>query len=385
MFTFFLSIVLIFVCLMCLAYLLGIFIFIPKNHIVCLVLKDNLVQYQSLSRDKDKILEAIKRIPDTEPRKVLALKDANGIVTRDTDRFWGLFVKFFNLHFTTLNPLVTLKQITIEKTHVNTEWKETDKFKDKIIRNGAEKTRFLRISWPRDGGNEGVDLKGGVSINLIWNVSEYTVWDLDYLFFVSTNVSQKLDEQTRQGVATFYANMSIVEFQGSVRSSNAASPLNQSMRDLDDLGNYKSGAGIYHVGLVMTGTIGIGDYQIDPKSQPVIDAQLEEVASQSALKTAENKGEAQKTLLIKAGEGEAEAIKLKGKETAIAEGLKTAEIAKAEAEGARLLGEQVRDNPELAGLLKRQALKDVGTLVLNETPNPTPTPMIINPNDPPKK
>lgn len=320
------------------------------------------------SSDKKRILGAIELLRDSGKKTVL-LERANRIITRDTDKnpIWRFMVKFLNFHFKSWIPFTGLGKIKVKRTKFNERYDTTHELREKIITLGSidgDERDQLRIVFPRVGVGENVLLRGQIPIDITWSCTALTVLDPEGIFLENPDLSVWIDEQIGQAFVHFIGAFDLEEFQGESLSADKKNRLNRYFGEQTTIASTQlitrssDSAGISNVFVIVTGAMAITAWKLDESQQILIDAKTDAVASISRLAAAENDAKATAAKIKAPGEAEAEA--------------------------ARLLGLQLKDNPALAEVLKMRAISGASTVVMPSQGQTTP-PLVITPDQANKK
>jgi regulator of protease activity HflC (stomatin/prohibitin superfamily) len=382
----------------CIVFLLvpTFFVKIPKNHAVCVVISGKLVHYMCHVEDKAKLQERIKVLPAGHKLEGF---DFDTLVTRESHVIWGLFVRFFNLHFKSWIPS-TLKEIKIVRTRLDPAYTADSPISKMVTHSNGhseELTPYLRLEFPRVIYLGDVELKGNVQVNLVLSVTGMCVLDLTEVFFVHTDVSTWIDLQLRQANINYLGTLTFEQFAEHDFMSNPANEFNLFMRDANPTKKARSSvlklnSGISVIGVKIEGSASIADYELAESQELLRQAKVKREAAEVDLSTAELNAQAAATGITLEGKAralvEAEIIRQKGAADADARRLTGAAEAEAilllkeaEAKGAEALAAAVNANSNVAQVLVSQAIaaSNVTTYVQSTPGAPTP-PVIIQPN-----
>lgn len=383
----------------CIIYLLApaFFVIIPKNHAVCVVISGKLVHYMCHVEDKARLQKRIGALPDGHKLKGF---DFDTLVTRELHVIWGLFVKFFNLHFKSWIPS-SLKEIKIVRTRLDPEYTSDSPISKMIMHSGGEtaeeNTPYLRLEFPRGIYLGNVELRGNVQINLVLSVTGMCVLDLNEVFFVHTDVSTWIDLQLRQAITNYLGTLSFEAFAEHDFMSNPGNEFNMFMRDANPTepsatDNQKLNSGISVIGVKIEGSASVPEYELGESQRLLREAKVKREAAEVDKKTAELNAEAAATTITLEGKAkanfEAEIIRQKGRADAEARTLIGAADAEAirqlkvaEAEGAKALAAAVTSNSDVASVLVAQAIATSKvTTYVQSAPGAQTPPVIIQPN-----
>jgi hypothetical protein len=311
------------------------FVWVPKNHLVCVQVFGHPIRILGGKDDKDLILKTIDTLNDTSVTTKVEMKtQANAIVTREDNLHCGWMVTLFNLHFKSFNPLATLRKVKVIRNKPNEEYGNGEPIDKRIQHAGTVETPYLRIAFPRVGIAHDRQFAKNIRNHLAWTINRVVVINPIYVFFENPDISLLVDTQVNAALNNLASTFEFSEFQAEDTSSGD-NRLNTYFRDeMTKLNDKTPGAtvgatkpmfaGMYKFGLHIA-SIAILDYELGKDQKVLADALTEQEAAEAKLATAklQAQGEAAKKRLP--GLAEAEVIEAKGIATAkAAEALKTA-------------------------------------------------------------
>lgn len=296
------------------------FVKIPQNHIVCVVVNEGYLHLMAHSSDVEILRKHLALVPDTitvkgvaveNERKKSALEVLKKIKTRDKEKFWGIFVKVFNLHLKHWNPLARLKKIKVIRTMINPKYSKDLPLSEEIIYKdglvGEEETEYLRIVFPRVGISDDVVLQKNAKVDFVWSLLGVGIWDPYHVFFVNPGISKQVDYQFQQAIVAYFGALTYEELKEQMekRAFNA-DPNNEFNIYL------ATKAGIYAAGFILTEPASIFDWKLDETQEAIAEAELRRTASGIDLEATRNIAAGKKEMLKAEGEGRADAIRAEG-------------------------------------------------------------------------
>lgn len=351
------------------------FVEIPTNHCVCVEIKGKFLHFMCGQEDREKLKKCFEVVPEINRPKDFKLEC---VIVREDDWFFGLFVKFFNLHFKSYNPFSKLRNVKIFRRRVNPQFDSTTQELSKMIgfsegSKGEESTEYLRLEYPRSIYIAEVEFFNQIQINLVLSVTGVYVFDWHSVFYVYREVNGALDLLLKQAVVRYMGLKTFDNFMNEDYSANPLSDFNRFMRErpVENSGrideSISGSSSISGIGQIILGSTSISEYELS-KSQE----KLKTTMADREIAIIESD-----TRRINA-EAQAEEIKTTRRATLDMDVANIKEKGDAEAQRIEKLGNAINDNREVAGVLEKEFISRSLITVYCEGPSRKPA-FILNP------
>jgi len=270
------------------------FCFLPKNHVALIELDGRPIHYLVHKADKEATLLVLdemrkrKIIKSDEEKSLLASK----IISRDED-LWGLLVKWFNLHMTSMNPFSKIKPVVIIPSGIKDVIPPDSKLSAHMKQVEPIPEKFLRLAWPRVVYIPEIELLDQVKINLIAYATRVRVWNFHQIYYeFSGKISEMVDGAISSAFIQHLGIKDLSTFQTDDMTANmGAKSLYKKLQK----------KGLEAVGAFLEGGVAVSEWELGEEQARIRDANLAHAAAQ-----------AEKQVVITVAEGVAEEIKLRG-------------------------------------------------------------------------